>query len=165
MIIDFEYEKLKRSDHQEVFVDLLDGFLDIFLSSDKEDREGLLTEFIEGLDLGPKSLTHLVHAYFKNTDVQFAVDNIIMRTPLNVIGNVVEFIEACWPQEKNLVKRFKVLLIGFSIKKFKAYDDFHCLEIIEEYLLGKDDMLELQIMSPIPNILTFPSHIQQFRGA
>jgi hypothetical protein len=161
MIIDFEYEKLRRSDHQEVFTDLLNGFLDVFLTSDREDRESLLTGFIEGLDLGPKSLTHLVHAYFNNSDVQFAVDNIIMRTPLNIIGNVVEFIEACWPQEKNLVKRFKVLLIGFSIKKLKAYDSSHCMDLIESYLLGKDDTLEMQIISPVPNILKFPSHFYQ----
>ncbi len=161
MIINFEHEKLKRSDYQEVFVSLTSEFLDLFLISDRDDREGLLTKFIEELDLGPKSLTHFVHAYFNNTDVQFAVDNIMTRTPLDVICNVVEFIEACWPQEKNLVKRFKVLLIGFSIKKLKASESSCFGDLIENYLLGKDDTLEMQIISPTPNVLKFPARFHQ----
>ncbi len=159
MIIDFESEKLKRSDYQDVFVDLLDDFLDLFLTSEKDEREGLLTNFLEKLDLGPKPLTHFVQSYFNNQEVQCSVDAILLRIPLHGLANVVDFMEACWPQEKNLVKRFKVLLIGFSIKKLKTAD--YLIDMMADYLLGKSNWLETHIISPVPNVLEFPSRGRQ----
>ena len=165
MIIDFEHEKLKRSDYHDLCIDLLEEFLDDFLTSDKESREGLITEFIEDLDLGPKPISCFVRAYFSDSNIQFALDNILTRVPLSALSNVVEFIEVCWPQEQTLVKRMKVLLIGFGIKKIKLQSSPVFMESVERYFSGKSNALEDEILSPTLNVLQFPASFHHHYGS
>jgi len=157
-VINFEYERLKRSDYKNIEV-LLEDLLDLFFTSDKESREDLLKKFLKDLDLGTPPLTHLVQAYFKNPNVQTSVDIIITPTPLSILSNIVEFIESFWPQEKILIKKLKILLIGCSIKKLNRKNYSGMLESIESYLLGYDTTLETEIMSPDSNILSFSSFL------
>jgi hypothetical protein len=165
MVINFESERLKRSDYQNVCEDLLEKLLYAFCPSDGEtEKEDFLKTFLKELDLGSTPLTHLVRTYFSSPDAQFSADNILKEISLPVLGNIVEFIEGCWPQEKLLIKKLKVLLIGFGLKKLKIKDSFwsslgnsSIIEHIEDYLLGKDDTLEIEILSPPSNVLPFPS--------
>jgi hypothetical protein len=165
MIIDFESEMLKRSDCQDVCEDLLENLLYAVGASDDDlQKEDLLKKFIQALNLGPTPLTHLVRTYFRNADAQFTTDTILKEVPLSILSNLVELIETSWPQEKTLVKRFKVLLIGFGTKKLKLRGSFRnssggswMIERIEDYLLDKDNALEAEILSPPSNVLKFPS--------
>lgn len=160
MIIDFEQEKLRRSDQEEACLDLLEGLLDPFLLSEKADRESLLTSFFEGLNLGPRPLTHFVRAYYNNRNVAFIVDTILSRAPLDVLSTVVDFVEACWPQEKAMVKRFKVILIGFGMKRLRFDETGRLYECLADYLLGRDDSLEVDVLQPASTVLEFPSSLR-----
>jgi len=158
LIIDFEYERLKRSNHQEDCVDLLEKLLYSFGISDEDlKKEDYLKTFVKELELGPTPLTHFVRTYFNDSDAQFSADNILKEVPLHILSNLVEFIEDCWPQEKTLVKRFKVLLIGFGLKKLKLKSSTSTLSRIVSYLLDGKGTLEDEILSPPSNILRFPS--------
>lgn len=161
MIIDFESEKLKRYDYQYACEELLENLLYSFCISDEDcEKEAVLKKFVKELNLGSTPLTHLIRTYFNNPDAQFAANNILAALSLNTLGNIVEFIETCWPQEKILVNKFKVLLMGFNIKKLKLRGLFgnslkkiSMIDLIEDYLLEKDNTLEAEILSPPSNIL------------
>jgi hypothetical protein len=165
MVINFEGEKFKRADYQNVCEELLEDFLYSFCISDEDSKkEDALKTFVKELNLGPTPLTHFVRTYFHNPDAQFSANNILKEVPLSVLKNVVEFIGSCWPQEQSLVKKLSVLLIGFDLKKIKMKGPSpmrnspgKILERIGNYLLDNNNSLETEILSPSSNVIMFPS--------
>ena len=155
-VVNFEQEKAKRLDYTKICSGLLENLLGVFLGAEEKDHEGLLTSFMEGLDLGSKPITHFLHTYQSSSNAQKMMKTVLGGVSLDVLSNVVDFIEICFPQEKNLVHKMKVVLIGFSIGKL----NFHrspFLEIsVQDYLLGYYPELEEEILSPLSNILHFP---------
>ena len=157
-IINFQQERLKRMGSEEMCLYVLESFFGSLVESDPSSRELLMREFLDTLTLGPRPISQIAFSYFRNDKVAALVDAVVERLPDHMLANLIEFAEKRWPEDKETLKKLKVILIGLTDGTIPSEDYIKASSLVERYLTQNDAALEMLVMHPKPTVIPFPSH-------